>query len=293
MSPILNRVAIVGAALAIASVVLHGEEPRRVTGRAWGHVVEQGQSLRSVASRFAIDPQTIAAANDIRVTTVLKPGQELRLDNHHIVPPDVEDGAIVINVPQRMLFFRSGADVLAFAVAVGSRGWRTPVGPFTIVEKEENPTWDVPPSIAAEARRKGKVLPAHVPPGPDNPLGKFWMRLSSGGVGVHGTNAPTSLYQAVTHGCIRVHPDDIAVLFPLVQVGTRGVVTYQPILVAADGTDVYLEAHRDVYGREAKGGAETAREIARAAGLTDRIDWVVADAVIAKREGIARAVTRR
>jgi L,D-transpeptidase ErfK/SrfK len=201
------------------------------------------------------------------------------------------DGTIVVNIPQRMLFFRTGERVFSAPVAVGSRGWPTPVAPFRILEKETDPTWDVPDSIALEARDRGQRLPAKVPPGPNNPLGRHWLGLSIGSVGIHGTNAPASLYGAVTHGCIRVHPDDIALLFELVKVGSPGRTIYEPILLADDGHDVYLEVHPDVYRRTSGSLQDQARLMASSRGLAERIDWARADAVIAARAGIARQVT--
>jgi L,D-transpeptidase ErfK/SrfK len=155
------------------------------------------------------------------------------------------------------------------------------------------PTWDVPDSIAAEARARGQKLPARVPPGPGNPLGRHWLGLSIGSVGIHGTNAPASIYSAVTHGCIRVHPEDVAILFDLVTVGTPGIIVYEPILLAEQDGDVYLEAHPDAYRRMTEPANQVARSIAAAMGISERIDWATADLVVRRREGIARPVTRR
>jgi L,D-transpeptidase ErfK/SrfK len=132
------------------------------------------------------------------------------------------------------------------------------------------------------------MLPAAIPPGPNNPLGEFWIGLSRSGIGIHGTNAPSTIFGAVSHGCIRVHPDDIARLVGRIRVGTLGRIIYEPVLLSVQNDAVYLEAHRDVYGR----GGASARELATAAGVLERIDWTAADTVIALRDGIARDVTR-
>jgi L,D-transpeptidase ErfK/SrfK len=155
-----------------------------------------------------------------------------------------------------------------------------------------NPTWDVPASIRAEARRAGRSLPLKVPPGPNNPLGAYWLGLSSGGVGIHGTNAPTSVYQVTTHGCIRLHPADIAALFSHVQVGTEGLSVYQPVLVGVDGDHVFVEVHRDAYRRGPQDPLEFVRARTRELGVFERVDWDLAAAVIRQRDGVARAVTR-
>jgi L,D-transpeptidase ErfK/SrfK len=257
------------------------------------HVVTRGESLRSIGARYGIDPATLAADNALDRAARLREGQELEIDNRHIVPTAALDGVIVVNVPQRMLFFRAEGRAFSAPVAVGSRGWQTPLTPFTIRTKEVDPTWDVPDSIAAEARAKGQKLPAKVPPGPANPLGRYWLGLSIGSVGIHGTNAPASIYGTVTHGCIRMHPDDVAALFSLVEVGSPGVTLYEPILLAEEDGEIYLEVHPDAYRRMAGAPAHSVRAIAAALGITERIDWEEAGRVVQRKAGIARPVAAR
>jgi L,D-transpeptidase ErfK/SrfK len=264
-----------------------------LTGGARTVTVKGGDTLRTLGSRFGVDPGTIASDNGMALEAVLRMDTVLTIDNRHILPRVAAEPSIVINVPQRMLFAWSEAGLAAYPVAVGRASWQTPLGAFQVSSRETNPTWDVPESIRAEASRAGRSLPLKVPPGPANPLGKYWLGLSVGGVGIHGTNAPGSIYQAVTHGCIRLHPDDIAALFPLVRVGTPGDAVYQPLLLAADGGAVFLEAHRDIYGRGPRDAVGFVRDLARELGLFDWIDWDAAGRIIDQREGVARVVTRR
>lgn len=287
------------AALAVVSLVASPVASQGVSavptivGTVATYVVRQGDSWQSISARAGVDVAALIADNGVRADVPLRPGQLLRVDNRHIVPDGVLPGGIVINIPQRTLFY-VGDDGWpeAFAVAVGRRSWATPVGSFTVIARETQPTWDVPPSIRAEALREGRTLPETVPPGPTNPLGAFWLGLSIGGVGIHGTNAPASIYRAATHGCIRLRPDDIARLFTRVRVGAPGRTVYEPVLLTADGESIFLEVHRDVYGRLAVAPGELARQLANARGLTDLIDWSIADTVLAARHGIARDVSR-
>lgn len=140
-------------------------------------------------------------------------------------------------------------------------------------------------------RQKGRRVLTVVPPGPDNPLGKYWLGLNRSGVGIHGTNSPHSIYRTATHGCIRLHGEDIEQLFHSVEVNTPVNVIYQPVLFGVADDGVYLEAHADVYR---KGGDSVAavQKLATEAGVQDRIDWEVVKQVLAKREGIARRVSR-
>lgn len=292
------RSALVSVALALLAAADHPDTasvdpPGVLVGRVARHVVSQGESLRSIGARLGIDTSTLAADNGIQPRSVLRVGDELITDNRHIIPSALTEGVILVNVPQRMLFWRAGDRLVAAPVAVGSRTWQTPIAAFTVVAMEMDPTWDVPESIAAEARARGQHLPRKVPPGPQNPLGRHWLGLSVGSIGLHGTNAPTSIYGAVTHGCIRMHGDDIAALFDAVAVRTAGATIYEPLLMADDGTDVFLEVHPDVYRRDGEPPLMRARALATLMGVVGRIDWLLAQRVIDRREGIARVVTAR
>ena len=156
--------------------------------------------------------------------------------------------------------------------------------------REEDPTWDVPASIQDEMRRAGKRVLTRVPPGPTNPLGQYWLGLSLDSVGIHGTNAPLSIYTFGTHGCIRLRPGDIEELYAQVAEGDRGRIIYEPVLVAYDGTDVFLEVHPDPYGRFPD-LLQRALELLDAAGLTERSDRAEIARTVRRAEGIAVPVT--
>jgi L,D-transpeptidase ErfK/SrfK len=287
--------------LIVVSVVLAGilvhyadsaaREPEAITGGITTHTVAPGETLTSIASRFGVDPSTIASDNRLATGQPLEPGRTLLIDNRHIVPATAVAGEIVVNVPQRMLFYREEERVFAAPVAVGRPTWQTPQGAFTVVRKEEDPAWHVPASIRAESARKGQGLPLVVPPGPRNPLGQFWIGLSLGSIGLHGTPVPLSIYRTVTHGCIRLQGDRIEDLYGRVDIGTRGRIVYEPVLLTSDGGDVYLEVHADVYRRAAMSALQRAHELAERLGLAHRIDWTLAAAEIERRAGIARRVS--
>jgi L,D-transpeptidase ErfK/SrfK len=166
------------------------------------------------------------------------------------------------------------------------------VGDFTIVDKEKDPTWNVPISIQREMARLGKPVITRVEPSPENPLGAYWLRLSMPGIGIHGTNAPETVYRFASHGCIRMHPDDIAAVFNQVAVGTPGAIVYQPIIMAVLDGQVWLEAHRDEY-RLAPERFGYVRAVANHHGLTGSIDWSAVDRVLTALAGRAEDVTTR
>lgn len=263
----------------------------QIAGQEFTYTVREGDSLGSIGARFGVGADLLAAKNKLSARTFLKIGQPLRVDNRHIVANGVLDG-IVINIPQRMLFyFHNRRLVRHFPVGLGRPDWPTPTGRFKIVIKEENPTWDVPQSIQEEMRRAGQPVTTCVPPGPDNPLGKYWLGLSIPGYGIHGTNVPTSIYSFRTHGCIRAHNDDIAQLFADIAPGTGGMLVYRRLLIAKAGDRVYLEVHRDVYEMQPRVEEEFEAAVANFK-LESIIDHDLALDVIRRQEGIARDITR-
>lgn len=265
---------------------------RSVVGGGTLYTIQPGDFLIAIGARFGVPPELLAKQNAIPYEAVIHPGQRLRIDNAHIVPAMLDDG-VLINLPQRMLFhFSQGALAAAYPVGLGKPSWPTPVSEFRIVSRVKNKTWLVPKSIQEEMRREGKAVLEEVPPGPDNPLGEHWLGLSLWGYGIHGTIAPSSVYHFRSHGCIRLHPDDIAELFGQVRVGTAGRLIYQPVLLAlVDDGRILLEVHRDIY-KKGIDPAQTVRDMAEAYGLSQDIDWPAADAVIAAQDGLAREVGR-
>ena len=264
-----------------------GDPAARLVGEVRIHQIQAGDTLVSVAARAGIDIRTLAIDNGLEANAKLRVGDSLTVDNRHIVPAGYRDG-IVINVPQRMLFlFEHGQAVKAYPVALGRRDWRTPLGEFTITVKEADPEWNVPASIQREMARNRRPVLATVPPGPDNPLGKYWLGLSGSGVGIHGTNQPASIYRFATHGCIRLHPDDVEDLFHSVSVGTVVQMIYEPVLLATDAESIFLEIHPDVYGRTASSSALSADLLGRA-----NLGHLIGSAAVARvvADGAGRAV---
>jgi L,D-transpeptidase ErfK/SrfK len=264
----------------------------RLVGTEFEYVVRRGDTLRSLGSRFGIEPAALARMNNFSSNVRLKSDQILDVDPRHVVPEVLEHG-LLINVPQRMLFVLSeGAVVARYPVGLGRPDWPTPVGPFSVMTMEVDPVWDVPLSIQEEMRREGKNVVTRILPGPNNPLGHFWIGVTLQNLGLHGTIAPLSIYRFQSHGCIRLHPDDVADLFPRVTVGMPGEIIYEPVLLArgADG-ELYLEIHRDVYNQV--GDLETILQSAvERLGVRESIDWDRARDALRARDGLVRDVSR-
>jgi L,D-transpeptidase ErfK/SrfK len=174
----------------------------------------------------------------------------------------------VVNVSEMRLYFApdAGAAPVTFPVGVGTDEWKTPLGTFTVVAKTVNPTWCPPPSI----RREDPTLPASVPPGPDNPLGTHALRLSAGTILIHGTDAPYGVGRKASHGCIRLYPEDIPVLYEMVPLKTRVTMVREPLKVGLRRGRVHVEVHVDPdAGIDL---AAEARRLLSERGLAPRVD---------------------
>jgi L,D-transpeptidase ErfK/SrfK len=210
-------------------------------------------TLPDLAQRYSLGYYEIIRANP--GVDVWLPGADkhLTLPGRRILPPGPREG-IVVNLPEHRLYFypkpRRGehAVVITYPVSVGKMDWRTPLGVTRIVSKVRNPPWYPPESVRQEHAERGDPLPKVVPPGPDNPLGAFAMRLaiSSGSYLIHGTNNPVAVGMPVTHGCIRMYPEDIAALFPLVPAGTTVRLINEPVKVTWVEGQLLIEVHPPV-----------------------------------------------
>ena len=249
-------------------------------------------TLNRLALEKGLRWPVVARHNAMKKPYKLKAGMEVKINNTHIVPQELKDG-LVINLPELNLYhIQNGIYQRRYALAVGKRTWPTPTGSYKIQDKRKNPIWNVPPSIQEEMEEMGQEVVEKVPPGPKNPLGKFYMATSASGVGIHATNRPWSVGSFVSHGCIRMLPDEIENLFPQVPVGTPVKIIYRPVKLALTPQGrVYLEAHPNIYQWEFN-GPEYVKDMAAFYEITDRIDWARVPAILKAREGIAQDITK-
>ena len=173
------------------------------------------------------------------------------------VLPDVPRRGIVLNIAAKRLFYfpadgivRDPATgdierqtVLTFPIGIGRVGWETPLGETTVVSKAKDPTWWVPLSVRREHAEMGDPLPSIVPPGPDNPLGTRVLKLDMPGYLIHGTNQPAGVGMRVSHGCVRLYPENIEFLYELVGIGEPVAIVNEPFLLGRLEGEWYFESH--------------------------------------------------
>lgn len=163
--------------------------------------------------------------------------------------PNLPKTGVVLNIATKRLFYyparEEGAprQVLTYPVGIGRVGWETPLGTTSVVSKARDPHWWVPASVRREHAEMGNPLPSVVPPGPDNPLGTRVLKLEMPGYLIHGTNQPYGVGMRVSHGCVRLYPENIEFLYTLVDVGESVAIINEPYQVGRRGDVMYFEAH--------------------------------------------------
>lgn len=267
-----------------------------IIGGETTYEVQKRDNLYLIGARYGVFWKALAADNNLDPKLPVAKGTILKINNRKIVPRVIDHG-IIINIPDRTLYLFKSGSLSPFPVALGaplkndSSDFRTPTGKFSIVAKRKNPVWYVPESIQIEYFEKGKEIEEKVPPGPKNPLGRYALQTSIPAVLIHETIWPNSIYRYTSHGCIRVLPEHMEKLFPMVERGLQGEIIYEPVkLAVADDGRIFLEVRTDVY-KKRKSVRDEAAKMIELRGLSDKVDWQKVAKVIHDEKGIAEDVT--
>jgi len=260
----------------LAYTVADGES---VVGELQAYRIRKGDTLFDVARQYSLGYNEIVDRNPGLDVWLPPPGSIVLLPTSWVLPCCARKG-LLINIPEmRLYYFRptpgnpSVTEVITYAVGLGRDDWQTPQGKFKVRDKTENPTWVIPESIRKEHIEERDDPRTSIPGGaPDNPLGKHRLSLSMpGSYGIHGTDIPWGVGMQVSHGCIRLYPEDIARLFPEVPVGTPGEFVYQPVKIGIRDGEVYVQVTRDIYGLTPAIWKEASAMLDRL-GVADRVD---------------------
>lgn len=269
----------------------------KLVGGMGQYTVISGDTIRLVAAKLGISRQHLIKMNNLSSKSMLLIGQKLAYNNRKIIPKHIKNG-IVVNIPDRTLyFFQKGKLIKSLPVALGTSTknekyvWQTPVGRFRVTAKQKDPTWYIPASIKSEMEEAGKEVKDIIPPGPQNPLGKFAIKTSIPGILIHSTTKPWSIYSFASHGCIRILPSEMESFFYEVKVNMPGEIIYQPVKVAVtESGKIFLEVHHDIYNKSINLEQEAKKQITKL-NLDDSIDWKKFEVVTKQKSGIAEDIS--
>lgn len=219
-----------------------------VVGSIYTVDVQQGETLVDIARAHDIGQEELRLANGRIDRWLPQVGEPVTIPGRHILPDAPREGLVLNLAELRLYHFHrpdagNAAGVATYPVSIGRTDWPTPLGRTSIVARQRDPAWHPPAALRAEAAAEGRSLPDVVPPGPNNPLGAFALRLALPGYLIHGTNRPFGIGMRVTHGCIRMLPEDIAELFEHVSVGTPVNIVDQPVKTGWHDGVLYVEVH--------------------------------------------------
>ncbi len=252
--------------------------------------LEKGDTLPDIARHFGLGINEISTANPGTDVWVPEAGERIILPLNFILP-DAPRKGIVVNLATKRLFQfkedKKSLVVSTYPVGVGTKERPTPTGQMRVARKATRPTWHVPASIAEDHRKKGDLLPAEVPPGPQNPLGEYALYLSKSGYLIHGTNKPASIGLNASNGCLRLYPENVEMLFNDTPVNTSVLIVNQPYLIGQRDGVLYMEAHTPL---EDSGAIELEKIYAKLRNfekkLVRTLDWKKVKEVQAEGRGI-------
>jgi L,D-transpeptidase ErfK/SrfK len=276
-------------------------------------------TLIDIARRHGLGYEDIVRANPAVNVWLPGEGTEVILPTRFVLPAGLRRGVILNLAEYRLYYFPESkpgetAYVMTYPISIGRMDWETPLGLTKVISKVRNPSWYVPQSVLDEHVADGNPLPRIVPPGPDNPLGKYAMRLGLPGYLIHGTNRPAGVGMRVTHGCVRMFPEDIEYLFAKVDVNTPVRIVNDPVKMGWDGNQLVMEVHpilevttpedsEDV--QKGEGAIDstdvvatvkdpltyvTEQFIVTTGGRAGQLDWHLAEQVVDRSDGIPTPV---
>ena len=210
--------------------------------------------------------------------------------------PFISREGIVINLPELRLYYFSPEEnkVHVFPVGIGREGLKTPLTSTLITEKRKDPIWR--PTQEMQDRyfaEHGKYLAKEVPAGPNNPFGKYALRLGTSEYLIHGSNKRFGIGMRASSGCVRMYDDDIEWLFNNIPLNTKVRIINQPVKMSYEqGDSQLIEIHQPLTDVEAtKSNIILTKAVQRFVG-TSREYWRQLLPVIEKPHGLVVELTK-
>ena len=272
-----------------------------VVGHLQGAIAEHEDTMLDIGRRFNVGYEELKLANPGVDPWIPGEGTLIVVPSRYVLPDAPKEG-IVLNLAEMRLYYYPDPmnaprrRVVTHPISIGQEGWSTPLGTSWISAKVANPAWYPPESIRKEAEAEGEPLPKMVPPGPDNPLGTHALRMGNTAYLIHGTNKPYGLGMRVSHGCVRMYPEDIISMYEMVPVDTPVHVVNQPVKAGWRDGVLYVEVHPIAAELELSGTLPSADAMRQVVAMTseeqaEHIRWEQVSAVVDTLTGIPYAVS--
>lgn len=206
-------------------------------------------TLVDIAREHDLGFDEIVNANPAVDTWLPRAGTPVILPHRYILPAAPREGIVVNTAEMRLYYYprpprNENPGVESYPISIGRSDWNTPLVTTRVARKVTDPVWYPPASLRAERLQQGDPpLPEVVHPGPDNPLGQYALYLGTPSYLIHGTNKEYGIGMQVTHGCMRLYPEDIERLYHIVPVGTPVRIVNQPFKVGWEEGVLFLEVH--------------------------------------------------
>lgn len=275
--------------ITLASVFDLPDETTGLIGDTDFVITKSGDTLVDVARVNDMGFDEMIAAN-IAVDPWLPAEDSIIILPFKKLLPDAPRKGIVINIAEMRLYYfpkpksHQHPKVITFPISVGRNNWNTPLMATKVIKKVANPVWYPPTSIREEHASEGDPLPDIVEPGSDNPLGLYALYLGASTYLIHGTNKEFGIGMSVTHGCIRLYPEDIQYLYENVSIGTLVHIVNQPYKVGWSDGVLYLEVHQEPETRSIDSGEDRRQFLALIQSALTKtpnypVDWRTADLI--------------
>ncbi len=308
LSPLFGLAVVLLVAFALGSpralaITFPFDPENDVIGEMVHDTARHEQTLMDIARLHNLGYRDIRRANPNVSVWMPGEGSTIVIPTRFVLPDVVREGIVINRAEKRLYYFHNDPEdgfsvVTTHPIGIGRVDRQTPVGTATVSQKLDNPAWYPTDAVRADHASRGMYLPRMVPPGEDNPLGDHAILLDLPGYLIHGTNNPDGVGMRVSQGCIRLYPEDIRDLMPIVPVGTPVQIIDQPHKVGIEDGVLYVEIHPGSY-RESEGGPGRT-ELFEAVGrmlalrgdeLHGAVDWDLIEKVLERADGVPVAVS--
>jgi L,D-transpeptidase ErfK/SrfK len=278
-----------------------------VVGRVQRTTIGKQDTLSDVARRFDLGYDEVTLANPGVDPWLPGVGRVVVVPTQFVLPQAPHRGVVINLAAMRIFYFpprkrHEPQIVYTHPIGIGRIAWTTPEGTTRIIGRQKDPVWIVPKSIRAEHAKEGDPLPAVVPAGDDNPLGKYLFQLGWPGYLIHGTDKPYGVGMRVSHGCMHLYPEDIKQFFKMIPIGTKVTVVNQPYVFGWRDGRLYMQSFQPLKGYRRQDWTKErrmllARALHSATGKAAirrglRIDWQRVIALVRVPRGVPVAIAQ-